>query len=600
MRQNMNQKSLFSAATMAACLLFANFSQAQQASPDGCTQWKTYTDTVWVEQDVTENRVINETSYETKEVTKSRPRWVSEERERTITEEKPVEQTSERVVTRTVRKPVTTTKTRIKTRVEKSYEDVTEMREETYTVRKPITETVMEEQEVRVRRPVTKRSIKKEEVTVYRPQESTQTTMVPGTLLVPGPQTTSRPRPRWLSPGYYTDPYSGQSVWRRRGLHWVDEPQYGQTAVPVAIPQQSTTTTLVPETIVKEKPIEVTTYVDEYETRKVPVEVERMVEETRTRKVPVTVRVPKSKTIEEEIPYTETTYVDETITETVPYTETVMKKVTRKEPYTVMKESWQDYTETVRVPKTVSKTVPYVAKYRVPYYVEVRVPCDAAGRPVARGQQVAGTHRLHPAWRKMMTKVADSTESAKETAETSVFETPDSGAAQFDVPDATEESNSAKSVLPAAPTGLKFSDKAKSVIKTETSAPAMKRIVPPKAKIVPEDPRETEESKELSRQIEERFRNLGIVSDDEAESASKSVETQETSATAEDRVLEADPPEPAKVDFDPEPLAIEVEVPPEAVAPNEKQKTKAAQPDVETTDDDTIEQDVELTYPDRS
>ncbi len=596
MRKNMNQQPFFSVAIIAACLLFTNPAHAQQGTPDGCTQWKTYTDTVWVDQDVTENRVINETSYETKEVTKSRPRWVSEERERTITEEKPIEQTSERVVTRTVRKPVTTTKTRIKTRVEKSYEDVTEMREETYTVRKPVTETVMEEQEVRVRRPVTKRSIKKEEVIVYRPQESTQTTMVPGTLLVPGQQTASRPRPRWLAPGYYSDPYSGQSVWRRRGLHWVDQPQYGQTAVPVAIPQQSTTTTLVPETIVKEKPIEVTSYVDEYETRRVPVEVERIVEETRTRKVPVTVRVPKSKTIEEEIPYTETTYVDETITERIPYTETVMKRVTRKEPYTVMKESWQDYTETVRVPKTVSKTVPYVAKYRVPYYVEVRVPCDAAGRPVARGQQVAGSHRLHPAWRKMMTKVAGATESAKQTAETSVFETRSSGAAQFDVPDAIEQPESAKSVLGDAPK-VKFSDKAKAAIKTETSAPAMKRIVKRKPQIVAEeDPQETEASKELSREIEARFRNLGIVSDDETESAAQSVETNETSAAAEDRTLNADPPAPAKADFDPEPLAIEVEVPPEAAAPN----TKAAEPDVETSDDDTIEQDVELTRPDRS
>ena len=136
MRRNMFQKFLLAVAISPALLLY---SQAQEMPP-GCVQWKTYTDTVWVNQDVTENRAVSETTYEVKEVTKSRPRYVSEERERTITEEKPVKQTSEKTVTRTVRKPVTTTKTRIKTRVETTYEDVTEMRDETYTVRKPVIE----------------------------------------------------------------------------------------------------------------------------------------------------------------------------------------------------------------------------------------------------------------------------------------------------------------------------------------------------------------------------------------------------------------------------------------------------------------------------
>ncbi len=592
MRKMMNQNCI-AAALVAASMLFASHAAAQTPMPDGCTQWKTYTDTVWVEQDVTENRVINETSYETREVAKSRPRWSTEEHERTITEEKPVTQTSDRVVTRTVRKPVTTTKTRIKSRVEETYEDVTEMREQTYTVRKPVVETVMEEERVLVRRPVTKRMIEKENVTVYRPQESTQTTMVQGTLLVPGYQGTTRTRARWLRPGYYSDPYSGQPVWRRPGLHWVNEPQYGQSAVPVTIPQQRTSTTLVPETIVKEKPIEVTSYVDEYETRKVPVEVERFVEETRTRKVPVTIRVPKRRTIEEEIPYTETTYVDETITERVPYTETVMQRVTRKEPYTVMKESWQDYTETVRVPTTVTKRVPYVAKYRVPYFVEVRVPLDAAGRPVARGQQIAGTHRLHPAWRKMMTKAVGATESIKDIVETSVFENNRSGAVQFDVPDAVDAPASAKSVLGLAPTGLKFSDQTSPVSKSETAA-VMKPISKPKLIPVPTEPKETEASKELSKRIEQRFRNLGITPNNE--SAEEAAQTRETSATEADRPMDVDPPAPAKADFNPEPLAIEVEVPPSADAAG----TKAAEPAAENSDDDTIEQDVKLARPERS
>lgn len=603
MRRNMFPKLILAVALLPSMLLSAD----AQEKPPGCVQWKSYTDTIWVEQDITENRVINETTYETKEVTKSRPRWVSEELERTVTEEKPVKRTSERIVTRKVTKPVTTRKTRIKTRVEESFDYVTEMREESYTVRKPVTETVFEKKEVRVRKPVTKRIVKKEESTVFRPQETTQTTLVPGTLLVQGYSGSSRPRIRWLSRGYYGDPVSGQTVWRRPGLHWVDEPQYGQAAVPVVVPQQQSSTTLVPETIVEEKPVEVTTYVDEFETREVPVEVERFVTETRTRKVPYTVRVPKRKVIEEEIPYTETTYVDETITERIPYTETIMKKVTRKEPYTKIKESWETYTETERVPKTTTKRVPYVAKYRVPYYVEVRVPCDANGRPVARGQQVPGSHRLHPAWKKMMTKVVGATESVK-TDEMSVFVKGNSSSpARFNVPDAVDVPESAASVLTGqtknestelgdAPnlnfSGIRDFGKRETV---RTMKPIPKAIVEPVVAL----PTETEASKQLSKEIDENFRALGIVSAEEKPEV-ESVQSQETSGTsgAEYRKMDVDP-EPAAADFKPEPLTIDVEVPPSAAQPTST-PNDADEVDAENPDDDTIEQDVDVSRPGRS
>ena len=590
MRQNPITKFLLPCAMLLAVAIPAT---AQQ-KPDGCVEWKTYTDIVWVEQDVPENRTITETAYETKEVTKSRPRWISEERERTITEKKPVEQTSEKVVTRTVRKPVTTTKTRIKTRVVESYEDVTEMREETYTVKKPVTETVYEKTQVRVRKPVTRRSVEKQEVTVYRPKQSTQTTMVPGTLLVPG-QTSSRPRARWLQRGYYSDPYSGQPVWRRSGLHWVDEPQYGQNAVPVVVPQQQSSVTLVPETIVSEKPVETTTYVDEFETREVPVEVERMVEETRSRKVPHTVRIPKRKVIEEEIPYTETTYVDETITETVPYTETIMKTVTRKEPYTQIRETWQDYTETVRVPKTTTRKVTYVSKYRVPYLVEVQIPIDANGKSVARGQQVKGTHRLHPAWRKMIAKVPGASETIRETSTDSSIGKSTETPAKFDIPDAPKaeaqqsvlvsETASDSDSLPDAPKNLKFkTDQKEAPRKLKPIARASK----PPAVV---EPRETEASRKLNKNVDERFLNLGLtrVEDSDDSDTPDPVSTIETSQSAADLVTEL--PEPSRADFDPEPISIEL--PPEASSPT----IESALPAAEDTDDDTIEEDVELSRP---
>lgn len=575
---------LFCLTAIVAALTTTNLS-AQQTSPD-CVQWKKYTDTVWISQDVTENRLVSETSYETKEVTKSRPRWISEERERTITEEKPVKQTRDKIVTRKVRKPVTTTKTRTRTRVEESFDEVTEMRDETYTVRKPVSETIIKKEEVLVRKPVTQRTIEKQAVTLYRPEETTQTTFVPGTLLVPG-QTASRSRVRWLPRGYYGDPNSGRTEWRRSGLHWVNEPVYGQSAVPVAVPQQNSSVTLVPETIVREKPVEKTTFVNRYETREVPVEVNRMVEETRTRKVPYTVRVPKRKVIEEEIPYTETTYVEETITERVPVTETVMKTVKRTVPYTQIRETWQDYTETVRVPKTTTKRVPYVAKYRVPYLVEVRVPLDANGQPVARGQQIPGTHRLHPAWRNMITKVKHetATEKISETsAPKSIFEKPDYNAAQSILSkDVAEQEVAEPKPLGEAPKNLRFP---KSVdANTEKSITSLKPIARTTAEPVSADPKETEASVELGKRIEERFSNLGLQSP-EPKKAIENVQTVETSASIITEEVEIPEP-PAKATFQPEALSFEIEVP-ESAQPPVGIETP---PSVDGASDATIEPD---------
>ena len=582
--------------------VFASIAQAQSQLPDGCTQWKTYTDTIWLQQEVTENRLVQETSYESKEVTKSRPRWISKQKERIVTTRKPVTQTSEKVVSRTVRKPVTTTKTRIEKRIEESWEDVTEMRDETYVVKKPVVETVYEQQQVRVRKPVTRRKVEREEVTVLRPRETTQTTLVPGTLVLPGTQPYSaRPRPRWLQRGYYADPVTGQQVWRRTGLHWVNEPRYGQTTVPVVVPQEQTSTTLVPETLVRETPVEETTYIDEYETRKVPVEVERLVTETRTRKVPVTVRVPKRATVEYEVPYSETTYVDETITERIPVEETVMQTVTRREPYTELEATWNDYTETVRVPKTTTKRVPYVSTYRVPYLVEVRVPCDAVGRPIGRGQEVDGTHRLHPNWRSMMTKVDGVTESVSSRRETgsrrSILEN-----ATFDIPDArsvrSRDADTSPSIgesvldtsesLGDPPQDLDFSNGS---TRTETS---LLRPIP-KAKSTPTEsggPVETEESKRNRREIEERFRRLGLSVDssDITDPPQEEVPTRETSSPTSSNVDE----EPARVNFSGEPISIDVDLPPNA------ESVAETDADAENSDDDTIERkDVDLSRPGR-
>jgi hypothetical protein len=596
-------------------LPFEAFGQTQSELPEGCVRWKEYTKTVFVTQPVTEKRTVNETSYETQEVEKYRNVWKTQELVRTVTEEKPITRTSERVSRKVVTKPVTTTKYRTRTRVEESYEDVTEMREETYTVRKPIVETSIEEREIRTRRPVIRTRIEEEQVTAYVPRETTQTVLAPATVAVPG--TAVRPRPRWLSPGYYTDPVTGQSVYRRRGFHWVDEPAYRPATV--VVPQTSSAVTLVPETFTREKPVQETTYVDEYETRRVPVERRRIVEEVRTRKVPVTTRVPKREIIEEEIPYTETTYVDEVIEQTVPVTETVMERVTKKVPYTRMEAEWVPYVEKVRVPKTVAKQVRSVSTYRVPYLVRMRVAVDAFGRTVGPAVQVQGSHKLHPNWRSMMTEVADadqrlvrengvSTTARKPMIDTDVESARsilERGPASFDVSAADSENASARNsqdygtvnvetapVGPGSPPDSIEFPQSNSKSLRETSG----KLVPIRrdgdAEVEDEEP-ESELARQMRQEVDDRLRRAGLKVD-----GGSSRPRSGNSATPATRTLrETNTPSEGGGSFEPDPLSIDVNsidvdsiaapLPPDAASDSD---------DV----DDTIERDVKVSRPSRS
>ena len=127
-----------------------------------------------------------------------------------------------------------------------------QMRTEKYMVRKPVTEKMIE---------VTKK-------TTYKPVVKSKTTMVPTQVPViqlgSTPDPNARPRAQWLERGYYTDPATGQSVFRKRGLHWV-QPHIGAASVgvvPALIPQEKMEVSYEPETTEERTPIEVTRYVD--------------------------------------------------------------------------------------------------------------------------------------------------------------------------------------------------------------------------------------------------------------------------------------------------------------------------------------------------
>lgn len=583
---------------LATCFAFATSSHAQE----NCVKYRRWEKTVFVTQPVTENRLIEETSHEIVKETKYRTEWNSEQRERTIIEEKPVKRTSEKVVRKVVPKKVTETKYRTVRRVENTIEEVTEMRDEEYTVRKPVIETVMRDEEYTVRKPITETLYKKEEVTSLKPKTVRQTMLSPATAIVPGATSSRRPRARWLSGGYYTDPATGQQVWRRPGLHWVDQSRVTANAVPVLVPQETDTVALIPETTTVEKPIEVTRFIDEVKTRKVPVEVERMVEETRTRKVPVTVRVPKKTIVEEEVPYQETRYVDEVVETVVPVEETVMKQTRRTEPYRFETAKWVPYEVERKMPRYTTKRVPYTATYRVPYVVKMEQPLDAFDRPVGPAREVEGTHRLHANWKTMMVKVDQARPLQKEVAETSqsVLERAGSSPATFDVGGKTvtdpvtksagtvrTETSAAKQGPGSPPDNVVFppTDNGRSAAMKEIPK-ATTETAKKEPEIDPNSP-EAIANRQLNEDIRRNFESLGLTieSNDSAESVASELPSRPEPTTA--RTLE----ETSATTVTPEPLEIDVDIP-AAKRPDEG----AASID----EDDTIEKDVDVSRPDRS
>jgi hypothetical protein len=368
---------------LTAGMCFATINTASAQIPPAA--YRLVPKTIYEKRPVTQSRWLEETVLEKQRVTSYKPVWNTEKRERRTTVLKPIQKTSYREERTTVRKPITETKYREKRVEETSYETVTEMRDEEYVVRKPVVETQMREENVTVRRKVTENLVEVQEVTTMRPVVTTETQMVPTTVPVTQSalvtDTWQRPRLQWLRPGYYVDPATGLSTYRRPGFHWVQPTVAAQVTAltPALVPQQVNQTTYMAEKTERRRPIEISRYVDQVETRKVPVEVTRYVEETRTRRVPVTVRKPVTKVRIEKVPYTETRYIEQVVVNRVPVIETEYQEVTQVEPYEVEVASWKTITEEIEVPRVVRRRVDYETTETVARTIMMKVPIDACG-----------------------------------------------------------------------------------------------------------------------------------------------------------------------------------------------------------------------------
>ena len=371
-----------------SCAQSAYFKESHTSALPNFDSYRLVPKTVFQRQPYTASRWVNETEYQTQKSTSYKPAYKTETRYRETKTRKPITKT--RMVTRqrTIQQPIIETKYRERVVETESYEDVTEMRDKEFTVRKPVIKTEMRDEKVTVRKEVIQNLIEVERTTTYRPVTEPQTSLVLAGIAVNQLYSVAdpnrRPRLQALAPGYYTDPATGQSVYRRRGLHWVQPSVAVQATgtVPGLVAQQSERTTFVPQTNEKRTPVEIKRYVDQIETRKVPVEVETMVVETETRKVPVTVRKPKITREIEQVPYTVTRYVEKVITEEVPVTETTYETVIDREPYEVEVASWKTVTDETRVPKTVRRRVDYQASRDIPRTIMMKIPIDCYGNAI--------------------------------------------------------------------------------------------------------------------------------------------------------------------------------------------------------------------------
>ena len=302
--------------------------------------------TVYEQRQFTAYRVEYETVCEQRPVTTYKPIWETAVRENRYTVARPVMETAVHDEAYTVQRPV--------------YE--TAERDESYTVMKPVYETAYRTECHTVLQPVT----------TYLTQYVDQGCFHEQTVLKPALPVT---RLAWQSGACGVDPVTGQTVYQRAGLYWVQTPrtecEVQKVWCPNVVAQQVPQTTYVPQTVTQQVPMQVCKYVPEQVCRKVPVQVCRMVTEQFVRKVPVTT----------------CRMVYEERVDRVPYQ--VCRMVAEQ--------------GVIQVPHCVEKRIPVTYTCNVPRLVCYRVPLDACGEPIAA---VPGTARRRSAWRRQPCRAA--------------------------------------------------------------------------------------------------------------------------------------------------------------------------------------------------
>ena len=239
-----------------ACVLalwaVATTASAQTSCPScsayaDCQTYRIVYQMVYEPRTTTVYRIENETVYEDRQIVTYKPVWETAVRENHYTVARPVAETAEREEVYTVQRPV--------------YE--TAEHEESYTVMRPVYETAYQTQYRTVYQPVT----------TYRTQYVDQGCASNQIVFKPGWPIN---RLTWQSGGCAVDPTTGQTVYQRPGLYWTQTPRGEYTVQqvwhPNVVAQQIPQTSLVPQTVAEQIPMQVCKYQPEVIVRKVPVQ----------------------------------------------------------------------------------------------------------------------------------------------------------------------------------------------------------------------------------------------------------------------------------------------------------------------------------------
>ncbi len=356
---------------LSVALLAATAANAQ----DACTCYQVVPQVQYRPQPVTEYKLVEETVYEKQQQTSYKPVWKTERRERRTIVRKPVYETSERVEEETVMKKIVETVYEEKRFEETLLENVTEIQDREVVVETPVTETSYREQATKVLKPVTETVNQSENVTVYRPQtvaeQAYATTLIPNSQWVLQDGGYGRSRLQYVPSGYYPDPATGVVSYYRGGFRWVptqrpDSYQLQTTQTPVVTPYTVERTTLIPETVTVQRPVQTTRYVEEVVTERIPVTTQTTRREVVTQKVPVVVQRPSKRIVTEKVPVEKVRYVPYVVTKKTPITKVTYIDEEQVEPYDVQVLTYVAETSEVQVPKRVRRWVPITTTHLVP------------------------------------------------------------------------------------------------------------------------------------------------------------------------------------------------------------------------------------------
>ncbi len=365
------------------------------AAAQCCVTLRPQCQTVYMPEQVTRYRLVQETVMQPEQVTSYRPVWETSMTERRYTVAKPVQETSFREERYTVLRPQVSCEERQQVCHVVEYVNETSMREQRQIVMRPIYEQQVYQQQFTVRKPVCRTVLENEQytvcqpVTTYRTEYVDQGQEVCQQVVVPGE---TRNRLRWLPGQYVTNPLTGTPQWQRGGLHWVPDlvtaarVETRRQWVPNLVAQQVPVTQMVPQVLTRQVAKQVTEYVDEVQTRDIPYTVCKWQPEEQVTQIPCTVQRPVTREVVNKYQVQVCNWQREEMVRRVPVTTCRVEYEERVEQIPVKTCKWVTETSTVMRPQCVSKWVEYTCTRMVPRTVMTSSACPtctvAAAPPV--------------------------------------------------------------------------------------------------------------------------------------------------------------------------------------------------------------------------